>query len=75
MPLQDAETVAAGIAETSGGNIKTGIYHSDVGDKEKETLHKRWRKGEIQVVCATIGEPFPLLGTFFWSKTDLGSPV
>ncbi|KAF8588200.1 ATP-dependent DNA helicase [Ramaria rubella] len=51
---KDAETVAAGIAETSGGKIKTGIYHADVGDKDKESLHKRWRQGHIQVVCATI---------------------
>ena len=48
--------MAAGIAEISGGKIKTGIYHADVGDKNKENLHKRWRQGEIQVVCATIGE-------------------
>jgi ATP-dependent DNA helicase Q1 len=53
---QDAETVAAGIAEASGDVIKTGIYHADVGDKNKESLHKRWRQGQIQVVCATIGE-------------------
>ncbi|KAF8459232.1 P-loop containing nucleoside triphosphate hydrolase protein [Gautieria morchelliformis] len=51
---KDAETVAAGIAETSGGKIQTGIYHADVGDKNKERLHKRWRQGQIQVVCATI---------------------
>ena len=48
--------MAAGIAESSGGQIKTGIYHADVGDKNKESLHKRWRQGQIQVVCATIGE-------------------
>jgi superfamily II DNA helicase RecQ len=48
--------VAAGISKNSGGKIKTGIYHADVGDKNKESLHKRWRQGQIQVVCATIGE-------------------
>ena len=49
--------MAAGISETSNGKIKTGIYHADVPDKEKESLHRRWRQGQIQVVCATIGMP------------------
>jgi ATP-dependent DNA helicase Q1 len=48
--------VAAGIDETSGGKIKSGIYHADVSDKDKESLHKHWRQAQIQVVCATIGE-------------------
>lgn len=52
---QDAETVAAGIQEVSGGKIRTGVYHADIGDAAKETLHKKWRKGEVKVVCATIG--------------------
>lgn len=42
--------------ETSGGKIRTGVYHSDVGDQAKEGLHKRWRKGDVKVVCATIGK-------------------
>jgi len=53
---KDAETVAAGVKEASRGKIRTGVYHADVGDGEKERLHKRWRKGEVQVVCATIGQ-------------------
>lgn len=59
--MQDTETVAAGIAETSHGKIKTGIYHADVADRDKESLHKRWRNGDIQVVCATIGLRFESL--------------
>ena len=37
-------------AEKSAGVIKTGIYHADVGDADKERLHKRWRSGQVQVV-------------------------
>ncbi|KAH8116052.1 ATP-dependent DNA helicase [Phellopilus nigrolimitatus] len=51
---KDTENVAQGLAETSGGEIRTGVYHSEVHDKEKEGLHRRWRKGDIKVVCATI---------------------
>ncbi len=54
---QDAETVAEGIMTVSGGKIKTGVYHADVKDHDKEGLHRRWRQGGIQVVCATIGKP------------------
>ncbi|KIJ27343.1 hypothetical protein M422DRAFT_37824 [Sphaerobolus stellatus SS14] len=51
---KDTETVAEGIAKASGGKIQTGVYHADVQDRQKEGLHKKWRQGEIQVVCATI---------------------
>lgn len=51
---KDAETVAAGLVETSNGKIKTGVYHADIPDARKEELHRRWRKGEVKVVCATI---------------------
>lgn len=53
--LKDAEGVAAGLSEVSNGSIRTGVYHADVGDQEKERLHKKWRSGDVQVVCATIG--------------------
>jgi ATP-dependent DNA helicase Q1 len=53
---KDAETVAAGVQKASNGKIRTGVYHADVSDGEKTRLHKRWRKGEVQVVCATIGQ-------------------
>lgn len=39
----------------SRGKIKTGVYHADVQDSQKENLHLRWRNGDIKVVCATIG--------------------
>ncbi|CAE6430368.1 unnamed protein product [Rhizoctonia solani] len=52
--IPDTETVAEGLASCSKGAIRTGVYHADVGDYEKESLHIRWRNGEVQVVCATI---------------------
>ncbi|KAJ6621593.1 P-loop containing nucleoside triphosphate hydrolase protein, partial [Mycena sp. CBHHK59/15] len=51
---KDAEQVAEGLREQSQGKIKTGVYHADRKDNDKEALHKQWRKGVIQVVCATI---------------------
>ncbi|KAJ7706323.1 P-loop containing nucleoside triphosphate hydrolase protein [Mycena rosella] len=51
---KDAERVAEGLFEKSGGKIKTGVYHAERKDNDKETLHRQWRKGTIQVVCATI---------------------
>ncbi|CAE6431582.1 unnamed protein product [Rhizoctonia solani] len=51
---KDTETVAEGLASCSKGAIRTGVYHADIGDYEKESLHIRWRNGEVQVVCATI---------------------
>ena len=52
---QDAETVAEGLKQESGGRIKTGVYHSKVEEEAKENLHRKWREGDIKVVCATIG--------------------
>ncbi|CAE7231975.1 unnamed protein product [Rhizoctonia solani] len=51
---KDTETVAEGLSSCSKGAIRTGVYHADIGDHEKESLHIRWRNGEVQVVCATI---------------------
>ncbi|KAJ7932543.1 ATP-dependent DNA helicase [Mycena leptocephala] len=51
---KDAERVAEGLLEQSGGKIKTGVYHAERKDNDKELLHRQWRKGTIQVVCATI---------------------
>lgn len=56
---KDTETVAQGLYEESGHIIRTGVYHADVHDREKESLHRRWRSGEIKVVCATIGRILP----------------
>lgn len=51
---KDAETVRNGLVEASGGAIKAGTYHADVGDEAKERLHRDWREGRVKVVCATI---------------------
>ncbi|KAJ7042384.1 P-loop containing nucleoside triphosphate hydrolase protein [Mycena alexandri] len=51
---KDAERVADGLRVQSDGKIKTGVYHAERKDNEKELLHRQWRKGAIQVVCATI---------------------
>ncbi|KZT54726.1 ATP-dependent DNA helicase [Calocera cornea HHB12733] len=51
---KDTQTVADGIREASGGKIKTGVYHADVEDEVKEGIHRKWRNGQVQVVCATI---------------------
>jgi ATP-dependent DNA helicase Q1 len=53
---QDAETVATSLQDVSNGRIRTGVYHADVADGQKEGLHRQWRDGSIQVVCATIGK-------------------
>ncbi|KAL5514242.1 hypothetical protein ACEPAG_2330 [Sanghuangporus baumii] len=54
MSKKDTETVAQGLAEESGGKIRTGVYHADVHDRTKSELHERWRRGDVKVVCATI---------------------
>ncbi|KAL5498565.1 hypothetical protein ACEPAH_1919 [Sanghuangporus vaninii] len=54
MSKKDTETVAQGLAEESGGKIRTGVYHADVHDRTKAELHERWRRGDVKVVCATI---------------------
>ncbi|THH10608.1 hypothetical protein EW145_g1208 [Phellinidium pouzarii] len=51
---KDTENVARGLSEESAGKIRTGVYHADVHDREKEALHKRWHNGDVKVVCATI---------------------
>uniref|UniRef100_D8QE93 ATP-dependent DNA helicase n=1 Tax=Schizophyllum commune (strain H4-8 / FGSC 9210) TaxID=578458 RepID=D8QE93_SCHCM len=51
---QEAESVAEGLRKKSEGRIRTGVYHADKPDNEKENLHVQWRSGRIQVVCATI---------------------
>ncbi|KDQ53749.1 hypothetical protein JAAARDRAFT_136746 [Jaapia argillacea MUCL 33604] len=51
---KDTEEVAKGLEEQSEGKIKTGVYHSEVAQATKDALHDNWRKGVVQVVCATI---------------------
>lgn len=48
---QDAEDVAAGLKQQG---VRTGVYHADVDDGEKQQLHRRWREGSVKVVVATI---------------------
>ncbi|KIY65535.1 ATP-dependent DNA helicase [Cylindrobasidium torrendii FP15055 ss-10] len=40
--------------DLQAAGIRTGFYHADKKDGEKEHLHEQWHRGEIQVVCATI---------------------
>ncbi|KAG1731628.1 P-loop containing nucleoside triphosphate hydrolase protein [Suillus paluster] len=51
---KDAESVAESIQAVSNGRIKTGVYHANIEDGQKERLHTQWREGKVQVVCATI---------------------
>ncbi|EGO29247.1 hypothetical protein SERLADRAFT_445074 [Serpula lacrymans var. lacrymans S7.9] len=51
---KDTESVAENLHQISGGVIKAGVYHSEVPDGKKEQLHRQWRQGDVQVVCATI---------------------
>ncbi|KAF9261337.1 ATP-dependent DNA helicase [Marasmius fiardii PR-910] len=49
---KDAEKVAEELQ--TRGKIRTGVYHADRTDGEKERLHGQWRGGIVKVVCATI---------------------
>ncbi|KAH9849006.1 ATP-dependent DNA helicase [Lenzites betulinus] len=51
---KDAESVAQEMYEQSQHVIRTGVYHADIAAASKEDLHKRWRNGQVTVVCATI---------------------
>ncbi|KZP14674.1 ATP-dependent DNA helicase [Athelia psychrophila] len=51
---KETEDVAKELREYSRGQIKTGVYHAEVPDLQKENLHLKWREGAIKVVCATI---------------------
>ncbi|KAF9031692.1 ATP-dependent DNA helicase [Hymenopellis radicata] len=51
---KDTETVAEELQKISNGKIRTGFYHADKKDGEKDKLHTDWHKGTIKVVCATI---------------------
>ncbi|KAI0674662.1 P-loop containing nucleoside triphosphate hydrolase protein [Trametes maxima] len=51
---KDTEQVAQALYEESNHEILTGVYHADVPDATKEALHRRWRNGQVKVVCATI---------------------
>lgn len=51
---KEAQEVADDLANITNGQIKTGVYHAEVGDSAKERLHIQWREGKVKVVCATI---------------------
>ncbi|KAF8873216.1 P-loop containing nucleoside triphosphate hydrolase protein [Mucidula mucida] len=51
---KDTETVAEELQKISNGKIRTGFYHADKKDGEKDKLHTDWHEGTIKVVCATI---------------------
>ncbi|THU95817.1 ATP-dependent DNA helicase [Dendrothele bispora CBS 962.96] len=50
----DTEKLAEALEKLSNKKIKTGVYHADKSDREKEDLHRKWRDGHVKVVCATI---------------------
>lgn len=60
MLFQDVEHVAQELSSESNGKIRTGIYHSDVHEVRKMQLHRDWREGKVNVVCATIGMLLPV---------------
>lgn len=51
---KDSQTMADALKEISEGAIKTGVYHADLDDNLKHSVHVKWRSGKIKVVCATI---------------------
>ncbi|KAG8983933.1 hypothetical protein FRB90_005641 [Tulasnella sp. 427] len=51
---KEAQEVADDLSNITGGKIRTGVYHAEVGDAAKERLHRQWREGKVKVVCATI---------------------
>ncbi|KAF5390798.1 hypothetical protein D9757_004557 [Collybiopsis confluens] len=61
---KDTEKVAEELSKRGG--IRTGVYHSDRPDGEKEKLHKDWQKGVVKVVCATIGW-YPFRSSPIWA--------
>lgn len=53
--------VADSVLKESERKIRTGVYHAGVTDGQKLRLHEKWRNGDVQVVCATIGQHHVLL--------------
>lgn len=51
---KDTHTMADALAQYSSGQIRAGVYHSDLEEAQKHRVHTQWRTGAIQVVCATI---------------------
>ncbi|RUP47746.1 hypothetical protein BC936DRAFT_145380 [Jimgerdemannia flammicorona] len=51
---KDTQSVADGIAKESKGVIKSGVYHADLPEDQKERIHKLWRENRLHVIVATI---------------------
>lgn len=50
----DTQRMADALGELSEGQIQAAVYHAELDDEEKTSIHHRWRQGTIQVVVATI---------------------
>lgn len=50
----DTQRMADALHELSAGRIRAAVYHAELEDAEKTSIHHRWRQGKIHVVCATI---------------------
>jgi ATP-dependent DNA helicase Q1 len=53
--LQETNATAKAILEESQSLIRTGVYHAGLSIDVRNRLHDKWRRGEVQVVCATNG--------------------
>ncbi|KAI8337702.1 P-loop containing nucleoside triphosphate hydrolase protein [Chlamydoabsidia padenii] len=51
---KETSTIADALYKESNGNIRCGVYHSEMSDEDKEETHQRWRHNEIKVIVATI---------------------
>ena len=48
--------MAAQLMKISSGRIRTACYHAKINPpSRREEVLEAWRRGDIQVVCATIG--------------------
>lgn len=50
----DTQRMADALTDLSSGRIRAAVYHADLEDGIKSSIHDRWRRGIIQVVVATI---------------------
>ncbi len=48
---KDCETVATGLAEAG---VSATHYHADMAPLERESVHLRWLRNDVSVICATI---------------------
>lgn len=50
----DTQRMADALNEISRGKIRASVYHADLTDELKTSIHHRWRQGSLDVVVATI---------------------